>query len=214
MIRRKFIPASIRRIVILAAAVLPLLGVAAQGAHARSDRYTRGDAESLLSTYPVNDGHLEDGLDVRPFPNYNQSPLCVDDWHLLAFAYWEGELDAPAIPLTLTRRDVWWSLGQAEAQFFLDGAPIELERTSLTAIRDNGERADYESLVESIVGVNVTVGTLWGFQWGRIMPPGDLPVGAHTFTVNYTVFPGGFPINVSSQGTFEVGGPDSAACTA
>jgi hypothetical protein len=106
MIRRKCILDSIRRIVILAAAVPLLLGVAAQGAQATTDGPTRGDAAALLNTYPTTaiigdqywSSNHERMLDIRPFPAFDDFGYCVEDWHLVAYAQSWGDLCRPRSP--------------------------------------------------------------------------------------------------------------------
>ncbi len=206
-----------RPILVLATAAV-LLAVGLPGAHAGTGLYTADDAQALLYTYPRSEDVFSRispraSLDVRPFQFYGDLPYCVGDWHVLALAWWEAEYSVPDVPLH-TNHDVKASLRALEAHFFLDGVSIDVVRTLIAQVDKNiaeTERANVEAQLAEQYGDGVgTAGKVWGFQWGRILAPGELPVGMHTLEVQVASGPG-----VPFQGnvTFEVSPPNSPVCT-
>jgi hypothetical protein len=70
---------------------------AKDGHHRTQDHhYTYGDAQLMLYSYPPIFGpgdRTTVGLDIRPFPGfYDQTPYCVEDWHVLALRMGETVL--------------------------------------------------------------------------------------------------------------------------
>jgi hypothetical protein len=208
-----------RKLVLVAAALLLPVGVLAEGARASADRYAQGDAHALLNTYPTTDQVLtlqeqdltQHGLDIRPFQVYGDRPYCVDDWHLLALATWAGEFEATDPPITFTRYDAWATLNDLEATFTLDGAPVDLVTTPIKQVHSEFALTTFEPALEAFYGFDVTVGNLWGLQYGRIIPAGELAVGKHTFSASVALSDG-TPWFIGTV-RFKVSGPDSTACT-
>jgi hypothetical protein len=182
-------------------------------------RWTKGDAEAMLNTYPLTGQifvRLDEalGLDIRPFPElYEATPYCVADWHVLALAWFDWAFEVVGGPndgLVVTRDDVQDSLRDLGWQFSLDGATIGTIAPLLRPlVPDEGTRAEIESLLEEDLGGDVILGQGFGLQPGRIMAPYELAVGQHTLRVI-----------VTSEGselfdqavTFTIHPTDSAAC--
>ena len=207
-----------RPILLLATAAL-LLAVGLQGAQARTGLYTAGDAQAMLYTYPRSDDVFSRvrpraSLDIRPFQeSYGDLPYCVEDWHVLALALWEAEYSVPAFSITHTKKDVLASLAALEARFFLDGVPVDVVRTPIAQVDPQIAEMEQDSVEEQLgqqYGVEGTAGKVWGSQWGRILAPGELSVGApHTLAVQVSSDAVAFLGSV----TFEVSPLNSPVCT-
>jgi hypothetical protein len=141
--------------------------------------WTHGDAMAMLESYPPTDqiqsrlDTFSRGLDIRPFDFYGEIPYYVQDWHVLAF-FWE-QIEGTDEYGTWTREDAWELLKTIQAEFVLDGAVVEMERSPITQKRGTEDP-----------GVVKT----WVVSWGRILAPGELSVGEHTFSATITLYPG------------------------
>ncbi|MEP6598142.1 MAG: hypothetical protein ABJB98_01700 [Actinomycetota bacterium] len=148
------------------------------------DRATRGDAIAVLDAFG-NAGwavrlHSEkaegapadphDRVAIRPFTPWNGRHFCALDWHTILIADIEGgdkgftEADAKAV------------IDQLDANFTLDGVPLQVERT---AVKRFLKAAAFDLEVAYYA------------QWGRVMSPGDLAVGQHVLSVTLGDFQSG-----------------------
>ena len=184
-----------RMIVLIAMASLLAAGLAGAVHGAGTHRYTRGDAEAMLNSYPPGksiftrlDGAI--GLDIRPFQEfYGDVPYCVEDWHVLALLWddYEYLLHFPdGSTYVRTHRDVVDFLGGMKMQFFLDGVPVKTSQTPIKPYLYGGAGESFESFVESELGVEATVTRAWAVQAGQVLAPGKLAVGEHTLKVIVT----------------------------
>jgi hypothetical protein len=185
-------------VTLLAAA---LLTVAASSAAANSGRSTEGDARAVLNAFgnggwavvqhsPTIMGAPAAGLlgsptAIRPFPPFDGRHYCALDWHVFVIAWIDGG------DMSFTRQNAEASLGQIVQRFWIDGAPVETERTPIKRFL----RAEALGLEEA-----------YSFQEGRILSPDDLTVGAHTMRVQSTdstgaIFDNTITIHVDGAGT-------------
>ena len=92
--------------------------------------------------------------------------------------------------------------------------PLDVVRTSIDQLKNivERERDFVEEELEQQYFAEATAGKVWGFQWGRILAPGELSVGMHTFAVQVrsSTDPSTFFL---SDHTFEVSPLNSPACT-
>ncbi|MGH2483266.1 MAG: hypothetical protein ACRDE9_02275 [Candidatus Limnocylindria bacterium] len=214
-----------KRISIALAATLLVALATADPVSAERERWTRGDAEAMLHTYPLTGEKIYErldfaiGLDIRPFPEfYAATPYCVEDWHLLALALFDWAfvvVGGPFDGFEYTREEVQAFLSDLRWQFFLDGTIIE---TTAPPIRPlvpaAATRAEVEASLEEDFGGDVILGQGFGVQRGRIMAPGELAVGDHTLQVIVTYRPGTPDELLVSDGhtPFSVYAADSHAC--
>ena len=197
------------KLLFAAATVAASVALAApQVAHAgETSRFTQGEAQAMLQTYPSTDRIFSrlpagaEGLDIRPFQEfYGHVAYCVDDRHVLALAVSAGEYlgdgPPPIEPWVFdTRDEAWGYLKALQADFTLDGARVEVDTQTITQVARDGD-----PLLRT-----------WGLQWGRILAPGELPVGAHTLRVTVQHDQS---IDFDGQLSFTVSPSDSSACTA
>lgn len=189
-----------------------------QPAIADSDGWGQGDAEAMLHTYPPGLNIFErldqsglPGLDIRPFQEFfGDTPYCVDDWHVVAFAGFAGAFAAEEQGIVYTRADVMAFLQATDAEFFLDGAPMDVVATPIKPVLNEGHLADFADFIHETFGPEATVGPLLGNQWGQVLAPTDLSVGDHTLRVVVTFAPEGVIFDQSVQ--FTVSPTDSPEC--
>lgn len=185
-------------------------------------RWTKGDAEAMLRTYPLTGQifvRLDEalGLDIRPFPEfYEATPYCVADWHVLTLAWFDWAFEVVGGPndgLVVTRDDVQDFLGDLGWQFVLDGTTLGTTAPLLRPlVPDERTRAETESFLEEVFGGDVILGQGFGLQRGRIMAPDELAVGQHTLRVIVTVTSEGSEL-FDQAVTFTIHPTDSVACT-
>jgi hypothetical protein len=184
------------------AASLALAVVLTGTAQANSPRVSRGDAEAIFqasqnggSAIRIHGGDVLEGAPVQPgariapTPFNNGRHLCTLDWHLLAIAFLDAfpqSEDAHAQTVA--------DFSSLVVEIRLDGAPLALDTTAVKRIDP--------TFTEQVVGPGLA--GYWE-QWGAIMSPTDLAVGAHTLQLLGTV--PGAPI------TFFVDPEGSAACS-
>lgn len=203
------------------AATLLALGLLAvpQPAIADSDGWGQGDAEAVLNSYPPTPYVFErldqsglPGLDIRPFQEFfGDRPYCVDDWHVVAFAGFDGAFAAEEQGIVYTRADVMAFLQGTDAEFHLDGAPVDVVATPIKPVTDKVTLAEFAAFIHETFGPEATVGPLLGEQWGRVLAPTDLSVGDHTLRVVVTYVPEGVIIFDQSV-QFTVSPSDSPEC--
>lgn len=189
-----------------------------QPAIADSDGWGRGDAEAMLHTYPPGLNIFErldqsglPGLDIRPFQEfYGDTPYCVDDWHVVAFAGFDGAFAAEEQGIVYTRADVTAFLEATDAEFYLDGAPLEVVASPIKPVLTEGHLADFADFIHETFGPEATVGPLLGNQWGQVLAPNDLSVGDHTLRVVVSFAPVGVIFDQGVQ--FTVSPSDSPEC--
>jgi hypothetical protein len=146
-------------------------------------RWTKGDAEAMLHSYPptaqiferipIEPGDV--GLDIRPFPGiYDQFIYCVDDWHVLALriAAAVGDPPDPSFGVFATRPEAMRDLQAMAFTFYLDKARITTERSPIQVLAGP---------LEDPPGIDIT--QLVAVSEGRILAPGELAVGRHTLRV-------------------------------
>ena len=208
-----------KRIVSAVTAALLVTLITAGPVAADRARWTRGDAQKVLNTYPVSGDQLGDqlqiGLDIRPFPEfYSQIPYCVEDWHVVALAYWEGEFVALGGQIVYTRDDVWDSLTSIEEQFYLDGELIDTVTMPIRPANTTFAREDMEAFLEGEFGSDFELGNIWSVQWGQVLAPDELSVGDHNLEVVLTYKSGTAEEEIVFQGgtPFTVYAADSEAC--
>ncbi len=141
-------------------------------------RVTKGDAEALLEAFGSGGaavfrhgsvtqripplGGPDVRAEIRPFSPSDGLHLCVLDWHTILLADFEGgdrsfkQTDAQAI------------VDGLDVVLTLDGAALPVSRTAIKRFNDPG-----------FFGLEVA----YYAQWGRVMTPNDLAVGAHTLSV-------------------------------
>jgi hypothetical protein len=194
-----------RTILILATAALVAVGLSV-AAHAEpAERLSRGDAQAVLSAYPTGGNALfahaptfvhagpwqagpEDGLSIRPIPPFfTDAHYCAEDWHVVALAWYDVEyvvhFDEPFV---YSRNDVRDFLGGLEMEFFLDGEPFATKPGPIQPNPDPAFAEEAEAFLEDLYGADVTVGKVSAIQWGRVVAPDELEVGAHTLSVIVT----------------------------
>lgn len=214
-----------KRISITLAATLLLAMAMAGPVSAERERWTRGDAEAMLHTYPLTGEKIYErldfaiGLDIRPFPEfYAATPYCVEDWHLVALALFDWAfvvVGGPFDGFEYTRAEVQALLSDLSWQFFLDGTILETTAPPMRPlVPAAGTRADVEALLEEDFGGDVILGQGFGVQRGRIMAPGELAVGDHALHVIVTYRPGTPDESLVFEGEtpFTVYPADSQAC--
>ena len=109
-----------------------------------------------------------------------------------------------------TRADVVATLEGDDAEFFVDGAPMDVVRTPIKPVTDKEALAEFAAFIEEIFGPEATAGPLLGLQWGRVLAPTDLSVGDHTLRVVVTDAPANVIFDQSIQ--FTVSPSDSPEC--
>jgi hypothetical protein len=144
-------------------------------AQANSPGVTRGDAEAVFQALQngaqairVNGGGMLEGAPVQPrariSPLVSGRRFCASDWHVIAVAF----LDAfPQSEQAHAQAAADFS--SLVVQLQLDGAPLALETTALKRIDP--------TFTQLTVGAGQA--GYW-IQFGAIMSPTDLAVGAHT----------------------------------
>jgi hypothetical protein len=181
------------------AAMLLVLSVAPTLAFARP--YTLGEAKAALEGVgsggvPGNAygliagntpmGYRQDGVVIRPWLDhgYNGAHVCGAEYHVLIAAWWD--MTDPEFNSFVTRQDVADALDAVRFTFILDGQKIETTRTQSKPL---------PGIVNALV-----------FNEGRIMAPGDLTVGHHTFGIEvidptYGNFDDGIEFDVDPAGS-------------
>jgi hypothetical protein len=175
-------------------------------ARADTGRITRGDVEAILNAFTTGGREILShqsgaaGFDaapadfqgsngaIRPFGSWNGLHVCVNDWHVLLIAEFDGG------DKSYTMQDAKNYLSQVDNLFYLDG---NLVQTTSTPIKRFLNPAAY-GLEEA-----------YGFQTGAIMAPGELQIGQHTFKVHVVD-----PVygDADLQITFYVDGSSSSTC--
>jgi hypothetical protein len=167
------------------------------------DRVSRGDAEAIFKAAHAGVVVMSHAGVVRGTPAdidmraairpYADSPwdgrhFCTEDWHLLVAA-WFVPIDE-----SHTVQQARDELAATTIQLVLDGVELDTEPT---AIRRMPEQPEGSEEAEGFY-----------FQQGKIVEPGELSVGTHTFAVTVTS-----PVdNVVSQSTFVIDAPGTGAC--
>ena len=178
---------------------------------ASAARFSRGDAEAMLHSYPPS-AHIFEriphepgdvGLDIRPFPGiFDQFIYCVDDWHVLALRIGAavGDPPDPFFGIFATRQEAVQDLQAMEFTFYLDGAQVTTERSPIKVLAGP---------VEDPPGIDIK--QMFAVSEGRIMAPGDLAVGLHTLrvVVRHTVFD--FVLS-DDEVAFEIHPAESTVC--
>ena len=128
---------------------------------------------------------------IRPFPGspWDGGHFCVDDWHVLLIAFFEGG------DQSYKRKEAASTLSAVELEFIVDGVPLTTTRTPIKRFLEPD---------------NFGFEKAYGFQEGVIMSPDDLGVGEHSFVVEYDhpdLGMGVLPI------TFFIDPSDSARCS-
>jgi hypothetical protein len=205
------------------ALLLSLLALGAPGlvvdAQANTGRYTQGDAEAMLNTYPPGTNIFERldgaaGLDIRPFQEfYGDVPYCVEDWHVLALLVSDGEYAVEEFNVVNTQDDALAFLNGVDSEFFLDRQPVEVVRTPIKPYLSADADFFLELFLREEFGdeATITIGSQWALQWGRVLAPDELSVGKHTLRVIVTDPEQGVLSDDSL--TFTVYPPESEACT-
>ena len=167
------------------------------------DRVSRGDAEANFKAGHagvVIMGHagvvrgapadIDLRAAIRPYADsdWDGRHFCAEDWHVLVAA-WFLPIDE-----SHTVQQVKDELAATTLQLVLDGTELDTERT---AIRRMPEQPEGFEEAEGFY-----------FQQGKIVAPGELSVGTHTFAFT-TTFPGG---SEGSQSTFIIDAPGTGAC--
>ena len=195
-------PTRVRQRACIAVLLFALVGSAASIAGANSSRSTEGDARAVLNAFgnggwailghsPTSMGAPAAGLVgsatvIRPFAFFNGRHYCVLDWHVAVIAWIDGGDRA------FTRQDAEGSLGQIVQTFWVDGAPVETERTPIKRfLRDTSAFGFAEA---------------YYFQEGRLLAPDDLAVGTHTIRVQSidstgVIFDNTVTVHVDAAGT-------------
>jgi hypothetical protein len=167
------------------------------------DRVSRGDAEAIFKAGHagvVTMGHagvvrgapadIDLRAAIRPYADsdWDGRHFCAEDWHVLVAA-WFLPIDE-----SHTVQQVKDELAATTIQLVLNGTELDTERT---AIRRMPEQPEGFEEAEGFY-----------FQQGKIVAPGELSVGTHTFAFT-TTFPGG---SEGSQSTFIIDAPGTGAC--
>jgi hypothetical protein len=167
------------------------------------DRVSRGDAETIFKAGHagvVTMGHagvvrgapadIDLRAAIRPYADsdWDGRHFCAEDWHVLVAA-WFLPIDE-----SHTVQQVKDELAATTIQLVLNGTELDTERT---AIRRMPEQPEGFEEAEGFY-----------FQQGKIVAPGELSVGTHTFAFT-TTFPGG---SEGSQSTFIIDAPGTGAC--
>jgi hypothetical protein len=127
--------------------------------------------------------------EIRPLPFHDGRHYCVEDWHVILVAIYDGG-DA-----SFTHQDAEARLDPVTVSFTLDGVPLPTTRTVIKPF-----------LAAELFGLE----RAYAFQEGRIMAPSDLSVGSHQL-VSTIVFSPGEPPEVREI-TFFVDAPGTGAC--
>ena len=165
---------------------------------------THGDAKAVFNAF-INGGFAirlnngagmgapADGLvgraTIRPFDAFDGAHYCVDDWHVIVFAVFDGG------DSSFSRKDALPNLDGIINTISLDGVSLELQRTPVKPFL-NPEPFGFENA--------------YGFQEGRIMSPDELSVGSHTLGV---VSLNGITDPFENTIEFHVDPADSATCS-
>jgi hypothetical protein len=187
--------------VVAAVAIAALLVMFPAAAIADGSRVTQGDAQAVFESFgnggwailnqaDVVQGAPADGgftglATIRPFNQWNGHHYCALDWHTLVFADIEGgdaefqQTDAQAI------------IAAVAVAFTLDGTSVATSQTAVKAFL-NPER----------FGLT----TAYYAQFGRVMAPSELTVGAHVIGVvqtfaGRTIYKNKISIVVDAPGT-------------
>jgi hypothetical protein len=156
--------------VLVAGSLVATIGTA----NASPVRVTQGDAQSILDAFGnggwavlLNSGQgvqadgptdLEVRAAIRPLPFYAGRHYCVDDWHVLLLALFDGG-DA-----SYTYQDAVTVLGPISLDLKLDRRSLTTTRTSIKRFL-NPQQFGFEEA--------------YYWQQGTLVPPGGLTVGAH-----------------------------------
>lgn len=185
--------------------ILVVLGLSISQVSANTSRVTRGDVEATLEAFTTGGrvilSHGAGGVfspapatlfdgSIRPFPGspWDGGRFCVDDWHVLLIADFEGG------DQSFTREEAESILSSVSTEFTLDGESLSTERTAIKRLLEPESFGFDEA---------------YAFQEGVIMSPDELGVGEHFFVVQVDL-PDGileFPIN------FFIDPSDSETCT-
>jgi len=155
-------------------------------ADASSQVYTRGDAEAVFNGFinggwairlhsPTWAGAPADGgpggVAIRPFggSGWNGEHICASDYHVFLIANFDGP--GPGYNEQWKKADVAAYLATVGVQLMLDGSPMATKRTPVKPFLN----PQYAGLWEA-----------WGVVDGRIMAPGELTLGMHSFTILMT----------------------------
>jgi hypothetical protein len=166
----------------LALAVTQLVGLAA--AQGNPDRVTRGDAQAVLNAAESGGARVlqhagrivaspadsnDPQVGIRPYSGtlYDGRHYCVEDWHVILVAWFEGG------DQSFTIMDARALMDDISITFSLDGAALATDRTTTKRFLDEFLLAEFG----------------WDrgyfFQQGAVMAPTDLAVGRHT--LSYTL---------------------------
>jgi hypothetical protein len=164
----------LRSCLAVAALVAISLVAAVSTADASSVRVTQGDAQSILDAFGnggwavrLSSGQgvqangpadLEIRAAIRPLAFYNGRHYCIDDWHVLLLAIFDGGDTSYTYQYAATVLD------PITLDLKLDGNSLTTTRTSIKRFL-NPEQFGYEEA--------------YYWQQGTLMPPGALSVGAH-----------------------------------
>lgn len=197
MNRRSFLK-SILAFVTLIAALLP------NAAFADSNRVTEGDVEAMFNAFttggrtivyqsrgtaglyasPIE--HLFTGS-IRPLPPWDEGHFCVDDWHVILIAFFDGG------DQSYTREDAESILSELSLTFTLDGNELSTNRTPIKRF-----------LEPEVFGLEEA----YAFQEGKFFEPGELSLGEHFFNLNVYDPYGEFDLPI----TFFIDPSDSLTC--
>lgn len=146
---------------------------------ANSERITRGDVQAVFNAF-INGGWAimqNNGTGngapadefgsrgaIRPFGGslFDGSHHCVDDWHVLLVAYWDGGTRSEK------NQDIFDRIDQQVIDMYLDGEELDTERTPIKRFLNQNALDNY--------GFDKG----FAFQTGKIMSPDELSVGMHT----------------------------------
>jgi hypothetical protein len=162
---------------LLLAAALVAVAVTAGAARADAPRVSRGDAQALFQAQfnaggairlhggdVLQGAPVQPGVRVGPLPNNNGRHLCSLDWHLIELgmldAFPQGE-DAHSQAVA--------ELSAVDLEMLLDGAPLALDTTATKAV---------DPMSTDLAAGPGFIG--YSKNWGAILSPSDLAVGAHT----------------------------------
>ena len=192
-----------KALIVVAAVVAAIVALLATSAAATPTRITKGDAASVLDAFgnggwavllhsKVAAGAPADGIfggaAIRPFSGtpFDGAHYCALDWHSIVLADIEsGPHQAAAA-----------AIADLAVHFTLDGLPLATTQTPVKRFLN----PEQFGLTEAYYS-----------QFGRIMAPSDLAVGAHTLAEDETNAAG--TIDYGSDGiTFYVDAPSTGAC--
>lgn len=196
-----------RRILTLIGSLVLVVGLAVPAAGG-PDRITYGDARSQFNASTTGGRVIQfgnqtpavihasplvtigSGPGVRPFPGgpWDGASFCVDDWHVMLSAFFDGG------DQSFKLQDALDSLGTVEIEWTLDGQVItETERTPIKRFLEP-EGFGFERA--------------YGFQDGFFVAPGELSVGSHSLQM--TIDPDTDPLTFEI--TFNIDASGTGAC--